>query len=548
MEATKAIRRQNQRAQLLVPGQLGSLADVPVVDSDPALDSEISLPEIVVTFPDVSDLLPEAKHDVGLSSRTILNRAHLAAQITPEDATTHQGSEETQSKPPVSSSPAEPVVTPTVSGEGLPESVAESIAADAAEGTASAPSSEPQAEGNLPSDDELLKELLDQIELGNDEETLPVIAHESNHEPLAANEKLDSHQEALGSEDDESHASSIIVSQDMVVATEQSENERALPAEASIASRQELQTSSQNTPPRLAADQETGQADSSEPAGKQLPVENQRGDGQMSDKSGSGISEAPVPLRASRPTSNERAALAEVEPASSRSVSAAQVVQDKKTTSIESGAQIRPHRVDMPAKPQHARHDQYIELVNKLANSSTALAPSLLLFTSAEAIADASNHVEQIANHYLVKKPDAKILLVDGRLKQRALSGRLAGRSSCGLAEAIHQGEEWQELVCQTRHSNLSFLPAGNGLLSFRRATSERLAELCLQWKSSYDCVIIDGGDQEELIPRLLCPFCDATYLLVTLGVTEASVAKAAVTELRAYGARLLGCVVSEQA
>ena len=58
-----------------------------------------------------------------------------------------------------------------------------------------------------------------------------------------------------------------------------------------------------------------------------------------------------------------------------------------------------------------------------------------------------------------------------------------------------------------------------------------------------FDRVLIDGGRAGEPGVVALARQADATYLVVELGAVETSAAQAALAELRAAGARVLGCI-----
>ncbi len=63
--------------------------------------------------------------------------------------------------------------------------------------------------------------------------------------------------------------------------------------------------------------------------------------------------------------------------------------------------------------------------------------------------------------------------------------------------------------------------------------------------ESEYRLVLIDGGRTSELAAATLARLSDATYFVIRLGQTEASLAQAAVRDFRAAGARVLGCIAT---
>ena len=220
---------------------------------------------------------------------------------------------------------------------------------------------------------------------------------------------------------------------------------------------------------------------------------------------------------------------------------------NQQASSTDVDRNVRPVRAETNNISSQEFEAQYAQLVDTLCERTPGLSSPILMFGAADDLPLAPRCVQQIATELASRSTTRRVLLVDGRTRSRTLSQQLVSADAPGLAEALLEEENWADYVCATATPQLDFLPAGNGLLSICQPLEDRLTHLSIDWKASYDYVLIDGGDPNDVIPRLWCSMCDATYLLVTLGETETIAAKAAVTELRAYGARLLGCVVCAQ-
>lgn len=205
---------------------------------------------------------------------------------------------------------------------------------------------------------------------------------------------------------------------------------------------------------------------------------------------------------------------------------------------------IRPNRSKTSEPGRRELAGEQKAIVDALCERTPALSAPFLMFNAADDRPSTPRCIEQIAHEFSRRPNIRRVLLVDGRTHTRLLSRDIANEEAPGLAEALLEDGDWSTHVKATSSEKLDFLPAGNGLLSLCQPIEDRLKNLSTEWKGTYDYVLIDGGEPNDVIPRLWCSMCDATYLLVTLGETETVAAKAAVTELRAYGARLLGCVV----
>jgi Mrp family chromosome partitioning ATPase len=140
-----------------------------------------------------------------------------------------------------------------------------------------------------------------------------------------------------------------------------------------------------------------------------------------------------------------------------------------------------------------------------------------------------------------------RVLVVDGALSEKTLTGRLRAASNPGLAEVLGRRKSWRDYVCNTAQANVDFLPAGEGTVTSYKSIRGLLAPLIGEWKQQYRYIIFDAGGADEPLAERLAPACDATYLLVTAGSTEADDARAAAERLQTAGARLRGCILVDE-
>ncbi|MEQ8784920.1 MAG: hypothetical protein RIC55_01415 [Pirellulaceae bacterium] len=140
-----------------------------------------------------------------------------------------------------------------------------------------------------------------------------------------------------------------------------------------------------------------------------------------------------------------------------------------------------------------------------------------------------------------------RVLVVDAGLSEKTLSERLKASSNPGLAEVLGRRKNWHDFICNTAQAQVDFLPAGEGMVTSYKSISGMLAPLIGQWKQQYRYIVFDAGGAEEPLTERLAPACDATYVQVAAGSTDAEAARDAVERLRAAGARLRGCVLVDE-
>ena len=186
--------------------------------------------------------------------------------------------------------------------------------------------------------------------------------------------------------------------------------------------------------------------------------------------------------------------------------------------------------------------------------SETVLDQFPLGASSVVAIAGADSKVPdnrvafQLATH-LSSKNIGKVLLIDSHLESRALSVELGHDTSLGFADLIALGKTLDETICETDISGLDFLPVGTEPMCKRRNIDQQaLAELVQQLKNDYQFVIVAVGEVFHIATTFWANQCDATYLALELNSTNQVLAQSSVVRLQQYGARLMGCVVTDVA
>jgi Mrp family chromosome partitioning ATPase len=147
------------------------------------------------------------------------------------------------------------------------------------------------------------------------------------------------------------------------------------------------------------------------------------------------------------------------------------------------------------------------------------------------------------AGTLLAERRHADVLLVDADLSHRALTQALDAQGQPGLAEALLRHDSG--LCLQLATPYLQFLPAGLQPQLDAAAAESPLEALFQTLGQQYGVVLIDGGQAGGPFASTLARQADATYLVVELGAVEAPQAQEALRDLRAAGARVLGCIAT---
>jgi Mrp family chromosome partitioning ATPase len=137
------------------------------------------------------------------------------------------------------------------------------------------------------------------------------------------------------------------------------------------------------------------------------------------------------------------------------------------------------------------------------------------------------------------------VLVIDGDTAHRSLTTQLDLSDARGLAELLRERDEPARYIRKLSVGGLSFLPIGKTRFPEPEPVASQLAALVQSLEAEYSLVLIDGGRTTELAAATLARLADATYFVIRLGHTEASVAQNALRDFRAAGARVLGCVAT---
>lgn len=146
-------------------------------------------------------------------------------------------------------------------------------------------------------------------------------------------------------------------------------------------------------------------------------------------------------------------------------------------------------------------------------------------------------------------EPSGRVLLVDADFRHRRLSHLLGWGDQPGLYESLQDLTDARGLCRPTGIPRLWGVPAGRA--SGRPPgdspmDGERWAGRWAALVAPFDHVLVCGGGRDEVWNSALARLVDATYVVVELGGVDGPTARAALTRLRQWGARVLGCIATQ--
>jgi Mrp family chromosome partitioning ATPase len=192
--------------------------------------------------------------------------------------------------------------------------------------------------------------------------------------------------------------------------------------------------------------------------------------------------------------------------------------------------------------PVHCR--PIVDLIERLLRDMEQSESKALAFVglgTSEDLHTAALHAATL----LAENRSKKVLLIDGDLARRSLTVGLEYGDVPGFSEILRGTSEMNDALQPTAVSGLSFLAAGQSSLVPASDAAESLEKLLGWVKGNFDCVLIVAGDAGGSSAPALASGSDATYLVVELGAVEMNAAQAALAQLRAAGARVLGCIAT---
>ncbi len=185
-----------------------------------------------------------------------------------------------------------------------------------------------------------------------------------------------------------------------------------------------------------------------------------------------------------------------------------------------------------------------VKLVDSILERFPLAAPAVLLFVGPEENPHVDETCARVAAEISSRKV-GNVLLVDADIDGQRLTRASGMLGQEGFAECINRNLPWRETVVSRDGASFGFLPAGACPMD-RWNAKQLLVNSAAEMKQDFQFVCVSGGSAHSAQARLWYDICDGSYLVVSLKSTNETMAKSSVNEMRAAGARLLGCVVTD--
>jgi Mrp family chromosome partitioning ATPase len=284
------------------------------------------------------------------------------------------------------------------------------------------------------------------------------------------------------------------------------------PAECRTESIRGCSTPSGSETTKIKADLSSDNDSQKKHAEQRGPFANQAASAPAQDHSATTSTSSPTPIPASTPKSSSAKAAS---------------ICDAWWYSLENLSQDRPVE----------------EIARKILRQFPSIAPSSLLFTSADVELSTNRSTARIAA-CIARLTGCRVLLVDANWEANAIAIQEGEKAVQGLSEVIVEGTNWKDLLVETQESQLFVLPCGVADVPMRRVGNDTLIALNSQWQRDFTYVFINGGNARQWVARRFAVTCDGTYVLVGLNQTTRSDAQSAIRVLTEAHARVLGAIV----
>jgi polysaccharide biosynthesis transport protein len=150
----------------------------------------------------------------------------------------------------------------------------------------------------------------------------------------------------------------------------------------------------------------------------------------------------------------------------------------------------------------------------------------------------------------LVAQAGARVILVDGDLRNPSLSRTLTPNADCGIIEVISGKSSLEEVVWKDSPTDMGFLPAfvpSRLAHSSEILGSDRTVRLFERLRERYDYVVIDLSPLAPIVDvRATSRLVDAYVLVVEWGRTKIPVVERALSEAASVYENLLGVVLNK--
>lgn len=199
----------------------------------------------------------------------------------------------------------------------------------------------------------------------------------------------------------------------------------------------------------------------------------------------------------------------------------------------------------LPVAIDNVDRDAISRLVDEIIFRFPLESPTVLMFAGSEWNPHVNETCAQVA-YQLAGRNAGKVLLVDSEFEKSELTFASGNASRPGMAEVLNNNIDIKSCIANHDEANMDFLPAGTQPIWHWRIADKNMCSIAKQLKSRYQFTCVSVGRALGEAAELWAAVSEGSYLVISMANSSQSVARAAVDQLHANGARLLGCIVSD--
>ncbi len=194
-----------------------------------------------------------------------------------------------------------------------------------------------------------------------------------------------------------------------------------------------------------------------------------------------------------------------------------------------------------PLNSSDVSEQDVLPIVDSICSRFPKEVHSLVSFAASERNPQLGSVVGRTAK-LLGMRTGGKILIVSGDTEPN--NGAKPGRT---LFDLNQRGSSWRDVVWGTSENNIDLVNIGpvedQDPLELTTMVNRAVAQI---FENQYEYVLVNVGDAHGVLANLWAKHVNGTFLLVSIERSSREMAKSAVAQLNAFGARLIGCVASE--
>lgn len=185
-----------------------------------------------------------------------------------------------------------------------------------------------------------------------------------------------------------------------------------------------------------------------------------------------------------------------------------------------------------------------VKIADEIVANYPVASASVIMLTGSQSALHADETCARVAAE-LASRNLGRVLLVDSDFESRRLTKASGMSSQGGLSEIMNIAFPWKDAILKSGSSKLDFMAAGN--CPHKRWTPKRLLrEALAEIRNDYQFVCVSAGDAHGSAAALWSELSDGALLVVSASQSSEAIAQSAVGQLKANGARMLGCVVAD--